>query len=101
VLVAKRTLWQQIQTSKPFPGAVEAAIAADTPLAIVRPVLAAVRAAGYPIVDVLEAVPAGHWPSRTLGDVPYVPRPCRLRIEAGRDLPEAGTWGEMARALAR
>jgi hypothetical protein len=101
LLAQKRELWQQLQPYKPFPGVFEAAIPAATPLEAVRPMLAAARAAGYPTLQVLESLPAAPWPSCTLGAVAYRPRACRIRIAPGRELPDARTWGEMARALAR
>ena len=100
VLVAKRELWRLVQPNKPFPGVGGVAIPASTKLASVRPLIAAVRAAGYPIVEVLEARATTRWKSRTLGEVATLPRVCTVVIEANRDLPRAETWGEMVRALA-
>ena len=100
LLAQKRALWRQVQPNKPFPGVVEVAAPATTPLETVRPMIAATRAAGYPTVQVLEARPIAPWPSRTLGQIPYELRGCGLQMAPGRELPAARTWGEMARALA-
>jgi hypothetical protein len=101
VLTSKRQLWQQVQPNKPFPGIVDIAIPADTPLEVVRPMLEAARAAGFPILEVIEALPTRRWSSRTLGAVPYAPRGCQVRLAAGQEIPRVGTWGAMASALAR
>jgi hypothetical protein len=97
----KRNLWQQIHPGEPFPGVMVAAIPASTPLDVVRPMLSAVRAQGFPTVDVVEVLPVEHWPTSTLGDVPYHPRSCRVRLAADQALPSARTWGELAAALSR
>jgi hypothetical protein len=102
LLMEKRKLWEQVQGSrKAFPGVVAVAIAADTPLDAVRPMIVAAREAGYPVVDVIEALEVPPWRSRTLGDVAYAPRACRVRLSAGQEMPPVQTWGELARALAR
>jgi hypothetical protein len=101
VLAAKRELWRVVQPSKAFPGVLQAAIPAATPIEATRPLFEAARAAGYPIIEVLEALPAASWPTWTLGEVAYAPRACRLRIPDAQALPTARTWGELSRALAR
>ena len=96
ILEQKRELWKLILPNRPFPGVIVAAIPATTPLARVRPTLAVARAAGYPIVEVLEALPAASWASRTQGNVPYVARGCRVRLAPAAEERPTGTWGELA-----
>ncbi len=100
ILSAKRGLWMQIQPDRPFPGLLQAAIPAATPLAEVAPVVEIARGAGFTSIAALEVLPAQTWPTRTLGDLAYLPRGCWVKIDIDRRLPREGTWGQLVRAAA-
>jgi hypothetical protein len=78
VLEQKRDLWTQVFPTRVFSGVLAAAIPAGTPLAAVRPALAALRPLGYATVEVVEVRPTERWPSRTQGDIAYLARGCRF-----------------------
>ena len=60
------------------------------------------RAASYSTIEILEALPAAPWPTRTLGELAYVARACRLRIPDGQARPvEARSVGRVQHDIAR
>src|SRR5262249_22146190 len=99
-LLERRRIWEMVAPPKPSPSIIVAAIPVDTALGAVRPMLVAARAAGYSEVDMLEAVPVEPWRSRTLGDVPYHLRACRVRLGADWEVSAARTWGGLASVMA-
>lgn len=97
-----RELWRLVHEPQiPFPGNLEAVFVASMPMAKAKPLLVAASAAGYPTIYLIEAVPNPRLSTRTLGEVGYQPRACRLRLPPATELPDTGTWGELARAEAR
>jgi hypothetical protein len=101
ILAFKRAIWMQIQPGKPFPARLLVAIPAALPVAEAAPLLEAARAARYPTIQALEALPARSFSTRTLGDLAYLPRACWVRIEAEQPLPREGTWGEIVGAAGK
>jgi hypothetical protein len=99
VLEGRKQLWSQLNPGKQFPGHFEAMIPAEAPMDEVAPFLAAARAAGYVVFDVVEALPQQTYMTRTRGEITYEPRLCHVPIESGVELPRQGTWGDFARSL--
>lgn len=93
VLRAKRELWKLLLPN--FPGVAYLRAGADAPFADIAPFIVAAREAGYPRIQGLQRLPAKHWPTRTLGDLPYTPRLCAAPLPAV--LAVSGTWAEALR----
>jgi hypothetical protein len=83
---------------KPFPARLAAVIDADAPMERAGVLADVAGATGFHRIEALERMPARVSPTRTLGDVPYLPRSCWVTIDADHPLPRAGTWGEVVRA---
>ncbi len=98
-LESRKQLWSQLNPGKQFPGHFEAMIPAEAPMDEVAPFLAAARAAGYLVFDVIEAMPRQTYMTRTRGEITYEPRLCHVPIQSGLELPRQGTWGDFARSL--
>lgn len=98
-LESRKQLWSQLNPGKQFPGHFEAMIPAEAPMDEVAPFLAAARAAGYVVFDVVEAMPRQTYMTRTRGEITYQPRLCHVPIKSGLELPRQGTWGDFARSL--
>lgn len=97
----ERALWMQVQPNKPFPAQVEVAFVASMPMAEARGLLEKLSAAGARTMFLVETVPNPPLATRTLGELGYLPRGCRVPLPAVAELPSTGTWGDLARALAR
>jgi hypothetical protein len=98
-LESSKALWLQVQPGKRFEGRLEAVIPAHASIAVVAPIVAAARAAGYAGLDVIEALPRRTYVTRTLGEISYRPRVCHVPIKADVELPRQGTWGDFVRSL--
>ncbi len=85
VLRRKRDLWKQVQPKSPFPGVVYVHAGADASAAEIAPFVVAAREAGYPHIQGVQRLPAKHWPTHTLGDLPRT----RLAFAAPRSPPNS------------
>ena len=94
VLAQKRELWKQIQPGKLPAGRAPAGDPRGHAPRYGAPGARGTRAAGFPNIRVLEGAPGGTVDdTRTLGDVPYLPRGCQVPLAGGLDEPTARTWG--------
>lgn len=72
-------------------------IAPQRPLAELRPLFAAARAAGFTSFTATRRAPAAAFATRTLGEVQYQPRACGTRFDPDA-APSTGTWSEWLHA---
>jgi hypothetical protein len=98
-LAGKLELRKRLWSGREPPGIVVFAVAPQTPMARVAPLVPAARAAGYRTVAVAKSLPRRTFETRTLGTVTYRPRVCALRYPLDGLWPTEGSWDDFARTL--